>query len=81
MKNKRTRLRQGYGGQAKSAQDISIRQAQDKQDEIFRKMSFKTKLKLSCDFMAYGLKYNLAENIKIPMSYLRSWMKKNKLKF
>ena len=47
MKNKRTRLRQGYGGQAKSAQDISVRQAQDKQDDIFRKMSADKKLEVA----------------------------------
>ncbi len=37
MKNKRK----------KSAQDISVRQAQDKQDDIFRKMSADKKLEIA----------------------------------
>jgi hypothetical protein len=44
-------------------------------------MSFNKKFKSACDFMAYGLKHNLAEGTEIPILYLKSWMKKNKLKF
>ena len=50
MKNKRTRLRQGYGGQVKSAQDI--------QDDIFRKMSASKKIKLTSQLTMLCLKLN-----------------------
>jgi hypothetical protein len=44
-------------GKRSSRKDF-IRQAQDKQDEIFRKMSAEEKLKLTSDFSAFLLKLN-----------------------
>ena len=51
MRNKRKIIK-------KSVQKISIRQAQDKQDEIFRKMSVAKKLKLASDFSMFLISLN-----------------------
>jgi len=54
MKNKIPK----YFKKIKSAQDISVRRAQDKQDEIFRKMSANKKIKLSSGLTMFCLKLN-----------------------
>ncbi len=46
----------------KSAQDISVRQAQDKQDDIFRKMPIEKKLKLTSDFSMFLIAHNKLMN-------------------
>lgn len=46
----------------KSAQDISVRQAQDRQDEIFRKMSAEESIKLASNFYRFGQTLNLLGN-------------------
>lgn len=58
--------------QGKSVQEI--------QDDIFRKMSAAEKIKLALDFASIGIELKLPEGTRIPTSYLKQWIKWNRLK-
>ena len=56
---------------------LEDKRGQEIQDEIFRKMSADTKVKIGSDFSMHCLKRGLPNGKAIPMAYLTRWLKKN----
>ena len=57
----------------------SGRDAQDIQDEIFRKMSADKKLGPGSEFSMHCLERGLPDGAKINMPHLRNWLRKEKI--